>query len=116
MNPLESELQTALLLAAPAAIPHLRLFRRNVAKVRVGKRTIRFAIPGQCDLYGLVRGGRHIEVELKAAAGSLSAEQRAWRDFCQEWNVPWLLLQAGRGETVEVTVSRWLSELARSAI
>jgi hypothetical protein len=111
---LESELQAALLLAAPSKLSNIRLFRRNVGTVRVGKRVMRFGIPGQCDLYALGRGGRHGEVELKAAAGSLKPEQRAWRDFCAAWGIPWIVLKAKLGEPVDQTIARWLTELSEN--
>lgn len=109
--PTESDLQWALLAAAPAAIPQLRLFRRNVGTVRVHNRVMRFGVAGQADLYGIFRGGRHLEVELKAAGGRLSPEQRAWRDFCLSWQIPHVLLVGGADERIEQTVARWIQEL-----
>lgn len=107
----ESELQWALLKAAPAAIPHLRLFRRNVGTVRVQNRTMRFGVAGQADLYGVFRGGLHLELELKAAGGRLSPEQRAWQAFCLSWKVPHVLLVGGASETTDQTVERWIAEI-----
>ena len=107
----ESVLQAALLLEAPKSLPHIRLFRRNVIAARVGERTVRAGIKGQCDLYGYVRGGRTIEVELKAAGKTLSPEQRVWRNWCLEWGIPHIVLTGAKGETVDQTVERWLGEL-----
>jgi hypothetical protein len=76
-----------------------------------GDVVVRFAIPGQCDLYGITRGGRHIEVELKSLKKPLSPEQRAWAAWCKEWDVPHAVLRSEKGETVEQTVSRWCEEL-----
>jgi hypothetical protein len=111
---LESSLQTALLLAAPARLPALRLFRRNIGAARMGGDfVVRFAIPGQCDLYGITRGGGHIEVELKSLKKPLSPEQKAWGVWCVEWGVPHVVLRSADGETVEQTVGRWCVELER---
>ena len=115
MNKLEGELQASLLLEAPHHLQNLRLFRRNIATIRIERRVMKFGVAGQCDLYGILRGGRHIEVELKAASGSLSSEQRQWRDFCAAWEIPWITLKARPLETVEQTVSRWVTELAAIA-
>ena len=115
----EIDLQAALMLKAPKVMPNLRLFRRGVARVRIrdeksGKhRVIRFGIAGQCDLYGIEKGGKHIEIELKSETGSLSAEQEAWWHFCTTWRVPYLVLAPRRGETVVQTVDRWLREIER---
>lgn len=111
---LESTLQARLLLAAPARLPALRLFRRNVVAVRIENRTVRAGIKGQCDLYGLMRGGGHIEVELKGVGKPLRPEQEDWQTWCLEWEVPHVVLRALKGETVEQTVERWLSELERA--
>jgi hypothetical protein len=107
----ESPLQTALLLAAPMELPDLRLFRRNVGVAAMGKHVVRFAIKGQCDLMGYWKGGRAIEVELKAAGGRMRPEQKQWAAFCVSWGVPHVVLQARAGETVEETVKRWCGEL-----
>ncbi len=85
--------------AAPASIPEsqilqdvllalgsrqdVRLFRQNtgVAVTKTGGR-VRFGVPGQADLSGVVRLVEHVglrlEVEVKSARGRVSEEQRAW--------------------------------------
>lgn len=113
---LESQLQSALLLAAPARIPDLRLFRRNIGEAKLkGGYTVQFGIPGQCDLYGITRGGVHLEVELKGLKTPLSVEQRVWKDWCDEWQIPHIVLRAGKDETVKETVDRWCRELGELA-
>lgn len=112
----ESTLQAALLLAAPAHLPALRLFRRNVIATRVRdregrERTVRAGIAGQADLYALVRGGVHLEIELKNVGETLNPNQRIWRDWCVEWGIPHIVLTAKKGETTKETVERWLSEI-----
>ena len=111
MNHLESTLQSALLLAAPSELPNVRFFRRNVGVAKMRGATVSFAVAGQCDLYGLVKGGRALEVELKSATGTLEPDQRDWRDWCLTWGVPHIVLKAKKDETVEQTVSRWIVEL-----
>lgn len=108
---LESQLQAALLLALPARLPDVRFFRRNVGAAKMHGVTVRFAIPGQCDLYGVTRGGRHLEVELKAAGKRLEPDQKTWAAWCTEWRVPHIVLTGRAGETVEETVERWIREL-----
>ena len=107
----ESQLQGALLLAAPKHLPDLRLFRRNVGVVAVGPRRIRFGIAGQCDLWGVTRGGVHVELELKTSTGRLSEDQVRWSEWCHGWGVTWMLLQAWKGETIQQTIDRWVYEI-----
>lgn len=76
---------------------------------------VRAGIPGQADAYAYVRGGLVVEIETKSAAGRLEAAQRAWRDFCRDWGVTYLVLRAGRNEAPGATVARWLEELGRVA-
>ena len=60
----ETNLQKQLLLAAPARFPDLRLFRRNVGTARMPSGAIvEFAIGGQADLYGILRGGQTLALE-----------------------------------------------------
>jgi hypothetical protein len=74
-------------------------------------RTIAVGVRGQSDIYGIARGGLHIELELKTADGRLTDHQLAWRTFCSRWGVPHLVLQARSGEEVEETVKRWCGEI-----
>ena len=115
--PTENQLLAKLLEAAPFALPNLRLFRRQVLHVEaIGRDGHRFrvaaAAKGQCDAYALLRGGRCIEIETKAHGGKLRHEQEAWRDWCRSWQIPWLMLTAGKGEHPNDTVVRWLEEIA----
>ena len=112
---LESTLQTALLLALPARLPDVRFFRRNVGAAKMhGVAVVKFGIKGQCDLYGITRGGTmHLEVELKNVGEKLNPDQKAWAAWCTEWKVPHIVLTAAKGETVEETVERWVRELER---
>jgi hypothetical protein len=111
--------QAHFLLRAPVVIPDLRLFRRNVGVSRYSRyqpatgpeRFVRFGIKGQSDIFGLFKGGRHIELELKAVGKRLTVEQDAWRVFCASWEVPWLLPQERRDESVEECVARWCGEI-----
>lgn len=114
---LESTLQAHLLLALPGRFPNVRFFRRNTAKITVaGKgglpdRTMRFAVPGQCDLYGISRDGKHIEVELKNIGKKLEPDQVRWKTWCDEWKIPHIVLTAQKNETDAQTVERWCGEL-----
>ncbi len=110
MNP-ETAIQGELLKAAPFVLKDLRMFRRNILRVKIEGRVIKVGIKGQCDIYGIVRGGRHIEVEVKWIGGTLRPDQKVWRDWCIAMGVPWILLQTRAEETQEQNVARWIEEL-----
>ena len=107
----EATLLYALLLEAPKQIPHVRLFRRQVMMVTADNRTVRIGLRGQSDLYGVVRGGGHLEIELKALSGRLSDDQANWFAWCRMWDVPCLLLRPLKDEPVPYTIRRWCGEI-----
>ena len=108
----ETQLLYKMLEAAPFALPGMRIFRRNIVNVETkGGWRARAGIKGQSDAYAICRGGRIIEIETKARTGRLSREQKAWRDFCLEWEIPYLTLIEKKGESPDETVLRWLAEI-----
>jgi hypothetical protein len=56
----------------------VRLFRRNVGAMQKGQRFIRFAAPGQSDLWGILPDGRHLEIETKRPGNKPTELQLAW--------------------------------------
>lgn len=70
------------ILRAYGTRPDMRLWRANVG---VGKyldratgtlRVVRYGVPGQADLSGILPGGVRLEIEVKAPGGQQSDEQR----------------------------------------
>lgn len=109
----ETDLLHHLILRAPLEIPDLwRIERRNIINVETkhGAR-VRNGVKGQADAFALTHGGRHIEIETKAARGVLAEAQERWRAACIARGVPHLVLRARRDEAPEDTVSRWIDEL-----
>jgi hypothetical protein len=114
MNP-ESRLQAKLLLEAPKRFADLRLFRRNIGSATMrGGYTVAFGIPGQCDLYGVTRGGRHLEIELKSVGKRVApgSDQDNWANWCAEWGIPYAVLTAKKNETDDEVIDRWCNEIA----
>jgi len=63
------------------------LYRRNTGAMRDGERFVRFASPGQADLYGWIlpphsRAGTHVEIEVKARGNKPTPKQLAWLLEC----------------------------------
>jgi hypothetical protein len=59
--------------------PDMRLWRANSGVARMGNRKVRFGVPGQADLTGILPGGVRLEVEVKSATGRQSPEQAAYQ-------------------------------------
>lgn len=93
-------------------VPTCRVFRRSIINVETkGGWRAKAGIKGQADYYAIVRGGRIVELETKAARGVLEEAQKAWRAFCIDWQIPHLVLRAQRNEAPSDTVQRWCEEL-----
>lgn len=108
----ETQLLHLLFQRAPAELPDARLFRRNVGVYWTKDgRPVRIAIEGQADAYALLRGGRIVEIETKAATGRMREAQHRWADFCRAWGVPHVLLTATKHATPDEVVAEWIEEL-----
>lgn len=111
----EGQLMALFMYEASRVLKHIRVFRRQIVQANIDGRQVRAGIKGQADIYAYSRGGGVIELELKSATGRLSREQGHWRDWCHEWGVPWMLLQAHHGEPGPETVMRWVREVDRES-
>jgi hypothetical protein len=82
----ESEIQNAILHAFAGDV-RVRLWRNNsgVASTRDGSRFVRFGVPGQADLSGILKGGRRVELEVKTAAGRVSPQQQAFGEMVSRY-------------------------------
>jgi hypothetical protein len=109
----ETQLLHAFIARVPYTLP-VRIFRRNVAHGKLENGGyVRNGIKGQCDTYAVVKGtAKHIEIEAKSATGRLSQDQKQWQAFCRVWGTPHIVLVAGKDETPEETVERWVLELS----
>ncbi|RMG17749.1 MAG: hypothetical protein D6729_08280 [Deltaproteobacteria bacterium] len=56
----------------------MRLWRANVGAARFGRHVVKFGIPGQADLTGILPGGIRLEIEVKGPTGRQSPQQRAF--------------------------------------
>lgn len=61
-----------------AAQPDAIFWRQNTGAARAGDRLIRFGVPGQADITGVVRG-RRVDIEVKTETGRQSGDQRAYQ-------------------------------------
>jgi hypothetical protein len=108
----EGDLLSMLMQAVPYAIPDALIFRRPIINARTDQGwRARAGVRGQADAYMVMAGGRHIEIETKAAVHKWYPQQRAWRARCEELRIPYLMLRAGPGEAPADTVERWIAEI-----
>jgi len=73
-EPTEREIQLAILREFGTR-PSMRIWRANVGVARIGRRVVRFGVPGQADITGILPGGRRIEIEVKSPTGRQTPDQ-----------------------------------------
>jgi hypothetical protein len=115
----ETDLLHLFIARVPFALPHVRVFRRPIinALASAGGRSFRIksGITGQADAYAIIKGGRHVEIETKAARGRMAEAQSAWRSFCEDFAIPHLVLRADGDEHPDAIVERWINQLSEVA-
>ncbi len=87
--------------------PRLRLWRANSGVARMGRRVVRFGVPGQADLTGILPGGIRLEVEVKAENGRQSEEQRNYQRMVEQFGGVYVLARSV--EDVQLAIGRYLT-------
>jgi hypothetical protein len=73
----------------------LRLWRQNTGAARTQTGAlVRFGIPGQADISGILSDGRRIEIECKSTHGRLTKEQKAWRAMIERFGGLYVLARS----------------------
>ncbi len=73
----------------------MRLWRANVGAARMGpRRVVRFGVPGQADLTGILPGGIRLEIEVKNNSGQQSAEQRNYQRIIERFGGIYVLARS----------------------
>lgn len=57
----------------------LRAWRSNSGAALGRRGLVRFGVPGQADISGILVGGRRLEIEVKGPTGRMSDQQRKFR-------------------------------------
>ena len=94
------------ILRAFGTLPKLRLWRANVGVARMGRRVVRFGVPGQADLTGILPGGLRLEVEVKSPRGRQTTEQQAYQRMIQRFGGVYVL--ARNAEDVQEALEVYL--------
>ena len=74
--------------------PDMRLWRQNTGAARVGRRFIRFGVPGQADLTGILPGGRRLEIEVKSDTGRQTDDQRNFQNMIERFGGLYVLARS----------------------
>jgi hypothetical protein len=72
----------------------LRIWRANCGVARMGNRVIRFGVPGQADLTGILPDGRRLEIEAKAPDGRQTEEQRNYQRMIERFGGVYVLARS----------------------
>ncbi len=72
----------------------MRLWRANVGAARIGRRVVRFGVPGQADLTGILPGGIRLEIEVKTNVGQQTPEQKAYQRIIQRFGGVYVLARS----------------------
>ncbi len=90
----ESDIQRAILTAL-AGRADLRIWRQNTgAARRKSGALVRFGVPGQADLSGILTDGRRLEIEVKTARGKQSDQQIAYQEMIREYGGVYILARS----------------------
>ena len=79
------------ILRAFGTLPQLRIWRANVGVARIDGRIVRFGVPGQADLTGILPDGRRLEIEVKSATGRQTPDQQAFGRMIERFNGVYIL-------------------------
>jgi hypothetical protein len=76
--------------------PDCWVFRANVGVGRSGGRFVRFGLPGQADISGILRGGKRLELEVKLPEGKhkVTPEQQAFGEAILAHGGVWAVVKS----------------------
>ena len=69
-------------------------WRANTGVARIDKRVVRFGIPGQADLTGILPDGRRLEVEVKSPTGRQTRDQKNFQRMIEKFNGIYVLARS----------------------
>ena len=72
----------------------LRIWRQNTGVSKHGNRIVRYGIPGQADLSGILPDGRRLEIEVKTVNGRQSTAQKNWQKMIEKFNGVYILARS----------------------
>ena len=90
----EKQLQNLILLTFGTR-HDMRLWRSNTGVARMGpRRIVRFGVPGQADLTGILPRGVRLEIEVKTNAGQQTPEQKNYQRIIERFGGVYVLARS----------------------
>lgn len=89
----EKEIQNQILIRFGAR-HDMRIWRNNTGAIKVGERFVSFGLKGSADILGLLRGGRFLAIEVKAASGRQSPDQKSFQKMIEDFGGLYILARS----------------------
>lgn len=77
----------------------LRIWRANCGVAWIGNRVVRFGVPGQADLTGILPDGRRLEIEAKSPDGRQTEDQRNYHRMIERFGGVYVLARSAEDVT-----------------
>lgn len=85
--------------------PWLRIWRQNTGGAVLNGRFVRFGLPGQADITGILPGGRRLEIECKTRRGRQSKNQKNFQRMIEKFGGIYILARSAA--EVEYALKNW---------
>jgi len=72
----------------------MRLWRANTGVAQIGSRVVRFGVPGQADLTGILPDGRRLEIEVKSDGGRQTEDQSNFQRMIERFGGVYVLARS----------------------
>lgn len=80
----ETDIVKQILIGIGREFPMIRAWRQNTgATVNPNGQFVKFGIPGQADISGIMQDGRRLEIEVKRPGGKISDDQFSFKKMIQ---------------------------------
>ena len=89
----ESQIQAAIIRTF-GTLPTMRIWRANTGAARFGNQIVRFGVPGQADLTGILPDGHRLEIEVKSATGRQSQDQANYQRMIERFGGVYILARS----------------------
>lgn len=86
----------------------MRIWRNNVGSVRFKGRVVKFGVPGQADISGILPGGIRLEIECKSAVGRQEKDQRNFQRMIERFGGIYVLARSV--DDVWAKIGRYLGQ------
>ncbi len=90
----ETDLVKEILLGIGREFPMVRAWRQNTGAVKIKGQFVKFGVPGQADISGILDTGHRLEIEVKSPGGQQSVEQIRFQQMIESHNGCYVLARS----------------------